>query len=630
VSVAVLALLSASFSANAAVGAAWVPVTHAAAWQARSGHASVVFNGQMWILGGSPNGSNSVTNDVWSSNNGIDWTQVTAAAPWSARAYHQVLEFDGDMWVIGGWDGVSVPRATDVWFSSNGASWSQATAAAPWTGRNFFGAVVHGGKLWIMGGYSGTAPMNDVWSSPDGVTWTQATGAAPWVPRTAFPVLDYNGKMWVLGGVGQASASLTDVWSSTDGISWTQETASAWPKRYAQSAVVFQGAMWVVGGTMDTLEYADVWTSTTGASWTRVTDSAWPKRWGQTCVAYDTKMWVLGGVDSLAPAIYHDVWYADTGATLTGAVTAAATGAPVACAAIVASPVGGGLDRITTADANGAYQFFGVPQGSYTVAVYGPGYTTQSKPIGITSGSLTYANFPLAANAASGGVRGVVTDADTGKPVPGIRVDALINNVNVGTTYTCADGNYEILGLVAKATTVSLQFSGDSYTTTAQTADVSSGAVTTSNATVHSKFALPGALGGVVTRADGSTAIAGARVTIEGLGNVTELTDSGGAYLFASIPEGRYTVHASALGFGGSTQLANVVALAPSPVDFQLPAAIPNDVNGDGVVNATDVQLVINAALNLSTGYNCDMNKDNAVNAIDVQLVINAALGLKR
>ena len=52
------------------------------------------------------------------------------------------------------------------------------------------------------------------------------------------------------------------------------------------------------------------------------------------------------------------------------------------------------------------------------------------------------------------------------------------------------------------------------------------------------------------------------------------------------------------------------------------------DIDGNGAVNASDVQLVINAALGIDTGYNCDVDGDGATNATDVQLVINAALGL--
>ena len=53
------------------------------------------------------------------------------------------------------------------------------------------------------------------------------------------------------------------------------------------------------------------------------------------------------------------------------------------------------------------------------------------------------------------------------------------------------------------------------------------------------------------------------------------------------------------------------------------------DVDGNGQIDAVDVQLVINEALDIPTGYDCDVNQDGDVNALDVQLVINAALRLK-
>ena len=49
-------------------------------------------------------------------------------------------------------------------------------------------------------------------------------------------------------------------------------------------------------------------------------------------------------------------------------------------------------------------------------------------------------------------------------------------------------------------------------------------------------------------------------------------------------------------------------------------------VNIDGMVNAVDVQLVINDALGLEVSEDCDIDRDGRVNAVDVQLVINAAL----
>jgi len=56
---------------------------------------------------------------------------------------------------------------------------------------------------------------------------------------------------------------------------------------------------------------------------------------------------------------------------------------------------------------------------------------------------------------------------------------------------------------------------------------------------------------------------------------------------------------------------------------------IDPDVNGDGFVDATDLQLVINGALGI-TGVpgRADVNEDTYVDAMDVQLMINALLGV--
>ncbi len=58
-------------------------------------------------------------------------------------------------------------------------------------------------------------------------------------------------------------------------------------------------------------------------------------------------------------------------------------------------------------------------------------------------------------------------------------------------------------------------------------------------------------------------------------------------------------------------------------------AQVTGDVNGDGSVNALDVQLTINGALGMDIGgRDADINDDGSVNALDVQLCINAALGI--
>ena len=44
------------------------------------------------------------------------------------------------------------------------------------------------------------------------------------------------------------------------------------------------------------------------------------------------------------------------------------------------------------------------------------------------------------------------------------------------------------------------------------------------------------------------------------------------------------------------------------------------------MVNALDIQIVVNAALGLPMAYNCDLDGNGVVDAVDVQMVLNADL----
>jgi hypothetical protein len=54
---------------------------------------------------------------------------------------------------------------------------------------------------------------------------------------------------------------------------------------------------------------------------------------------------------------------------------------------------------------------------------------------------------------------------------------------------------------------------------------------------------------------------------------------------------------------------------------------IPCDLNGDGVVNITDVQIAINQALGISLCTTADLLHNRQCSVIDVQRVIAAGLG---
>jgi len=116
------------------------------------------------------------------------------------------------------------------------------------------------------------------------------------------------------------------------------------------------------------------------------------------------------------------------------------------------------------------------------------------------------------------------------------------------------------------------------------------------------------------------------------------MADADGLFIFPELPTGTYSLFGRALNYPDSPLRSVLVAadrITAAPRILLLgdgtEPGVPGDINGDGQVNAVDVQLVTNAALGIDIGslFNADINGDGVVNAVDVQLVINAALGIE-
>jgi len=292
-------------------GSSWTQATAAAAFPGRYMHASVVYNNDLWVIGGWSGGS--VFSDVWNSPDGINWTQTNASAPFGPRAAPTGLVFDdgsgSKMWLLGGTD-LSSNFFGDVWKSTDGITWTQATASG-FPVRTAHTSVVFNGKMWVIaGGYSygvGGLARNDVFSSPDGVTWTQATANAAFSARSAHQSVVFNNKMWVIGGSNASGSTwYNDVWSSPDGINWTLATASAgFTVREGFACQVFNGRIWVFSGPNP-----DVWSSTDGVTWTQVlTPAPFGNRIYPTSAIFNNEIWLIAGANIYVPTYYNDTWH---------------------------------------------------------------------------------------------------------------------------------------------------------------------------------------------------------------------------------------------------------------------------------------------------------------------------------
>jgi len=199
------------------------------------------------------------------------------------------------MWILGGWFNSFAAPPRDIWNSADGKNWTLVANDAPWKHSDLPMTLVFDNKMWLMGGWyngrlAGHSASNEVWWSTDGVRWNRDTHKAAWSPRLAAGAVVFNGKMWILGGTedyyfGNEKSVKGDVWCSADGSKWELATQNAgWSPRAYLAAVVHDGKMWVMGGgnyVPRYYAYNDVWSSEDGATWTKVTEAApWhPRIW---------------------------------------------------------------------------------------------------------------------------------------------------------------------------------------------------------------------------------------------------------------------------------------------------------------------------------------------------------------
>ena len=257
-----------------------------------------------------------------------DWVRVTGDAGWRPRDSQGEVVFRDRLWIFGGWFDSFQPAPRDVWSSADGKTWQLAQETAPWKHSDLSMSLTHDDRMWMMGGwYNGRLPDhsagNEVWSSTDGVHWEQATPHAGWSPRLAAAVAVFQGKMWLLGGTedyyfGDDGSLKNDVWCSANGRDWTRVTEqAAWSARAYHQAVVLNDRMYVLGGGNYVPNYNalnDVWSSTDGEHWEQVTDAApWHPRLWFSAATYRDRMWVLGGWSNNPSQNWGDVWYSHDG-----------------------------------------------------------------------------------------------------------------------------------------------------------------------------------------------------------------------------------------------------------------------------------------------------------------------------
>ncbi|HEX9562482.1 MAG TPA: carboxypeptidase regulatory-like domain-containing protein [Gemmatimonadaceae bacterium] len=241
--------------------------------------------------------------------------------------------------------------------------------------------------------------------------------------------------------------------------------------------------------------------------------------------------------------------------TLSGTVTDAASGAPIAGASVTTQPA------TTTAITNsqGAFTISGVPAGSYNVTASHAGYSPGSANGVVGPGQAVTVNIALAP--VPGTISGVITNASNGAPIAGATVSTVPPTATVTTN---AQGSYTIPNVPPGTYTVNATSAG--FNPNSAPAAVTSSQVATTDIALTP---LPGGIMGVVTDASNGAPIAGATVTtVPATSSVT--TNAQGAYTIQNVPPGTYTVTATRSGYSPGSGPATVLPGQTATRDISL------------------------------------------------------------
>lgn len=194
---------------NSSDGINWRRISRWTSIGSIANNSSVVFKDRIYVFVG----SGEVNTKVWSSNDGSIWRLETSNA-FPVRNYTRTIVFNDNLYVVGGWDRDSGSYSNDVWSSHDGRLWRKnlpGPSANPAQERIFSPRIEHtmteyNGSVWVIGGQEeGLHFSNEIWSTTDMKYWKKHVNLPKSAPLSSHASLLYNDALWVFGGYHQQS-----------------------------------------------------------------------------------------------------------------------------------------------------------------------------------------------------------------------------------------------------------------------------------------------------------------------------------------------------------------------------------------------------------------------------------------
>lgn len=245
----------------------------------------------------------------------LDFTDHTNQDQMGDFAENAMVEFHDKVWSYGGVNSYGAADGHFGWSSDNGVNWVSLAMEPTLLTDYRIGHTVtlFNDELWLIGGEdSGGVWQEDIWKSADGIHWTSVPAPDPGFNAIAFhSTIVFQNRMYVIAP--DLANDTVVVWSTADGVDWRVDNTSAFPLRGGHETVVFNDALYVIGGQNPTTFVPDpIWRSTNGTDWSPVTPTStfFSSRTWHTATIYNGKVWVVAGEDAATP-YKNDIWYSD-------------------------------------------------------------------------------------------------------------------------------------------------------------------------------------------------------------------------------------------------------------------------------------------------------------------------------
>ncbi len=223
---------------------------------------------------------------------------------------------------------------------------------------------------------------------------------------------------------------------------------------------------------------------------------------------------------------------------------------------------------VAVTDTNGNYSVSNLAPGNYVAIALANGFQSAIAGATVVANVSTEVNFTLQSN--PGSIGGKITNANTGSPIQGARVEVRIININgvvIETIFTDNQGDY--LATLLEPGNYTVVAFADGFQFGSGSTLVQAGQTSIVNIALLPN---PGRIIGIISDATTGIGIPGAlvNITLSGAFITTVVTDNSGSYTVEGLSPGNYVVEATANGFQNGFVGAIVSPNITTPANIQL------------------------------------------------------------